>query len=79
MLKFKPDLEFSADNPEEHMAKSYPLRFARQKELAERAGMGDMNGYINIAGLAQTAFNNPKTLALMKKENTMINQFNKEE
>lgn len=73
MLKFESDLEFSADDPEEHMAKSYPLRFARQKELAERAGCGDMNGYINIAGLAQTAFKNPDTLALMEKETVMIN------
>ena len=73
MSQFKPDLEFSADNPEDHMAKSYPLRFARQKELAERSGCGDMNGYINIAGLAQTAFKNPDTLALMEKETVMIN------
>lgn len=72
MDKLESSLEFDKDDASAYMAKSYPLRFARQKELAERAGMGDMNGYINIAGLVQTAFKNPDTLALMKEETAMI-------
>ena len=68
MDNLKPHLEFSSTNQNEHMAKSYPLRFARQKALIDQVGASDMNGAMNILGLCQTAFNNPETLRLIEKE-----------
>jgi len=65
MDKLEPQLEFSSTDQNEHMAKSYPLRFARQKELIRQVGASDMNGAMNILSLYETAFNNPKTLKLM--------------
>jgi len=65
MDKLEPELEFSATDQNEHMAKSYPLRFARQKELMQQVGASDMNGAMNILSLYATAFNNPKTLKLI--------------
>ena len=68
MDNLKSHLEFSSTNQNEHMAKSYPLRFARQKALIDQVGTSDMNGAMNILGLCQTAFNNPETLRLIEKE-----------
>lgn len=65
MDKLEPHLEFSNTDQNEHMAKSYPLRFARQKELMQQVGASDMNGAMNILALCATAFNNPKTLKLI--------------
>lgn len=72
MHKFESKLEFSKDNPEEHMPKSYPLRFARQKAIIEQVGASDMNGAMNILGLCETSFNNPKTIKLMEQEKKLL-------
>jgi len=68
MDELEPKLEFSKDESEEHMAKSYPLRFARQAELIKQVGASDMNGAMNILSLCDTAFNNPRTKKLEAKE-----------
>ena len=68
MDELEPHLEFSTTDQGEHMAKSYPLRFARQKKLIDQVGASDMNGAMNILGLCQTAFNNPETLRLIEEE-----------
>jgi len=69
MDEIEPHLEFSKTDQNEHMAKSYPLRFARQKAMIQQIGASDMNGAMNILGLCQTAFDNPETLKLIEKEN----------
>lgn len=68
MDELEPKLEFSKDEPEEHMAKSYPLRFARQAEMINKVGASDMNGAMNVLSLYKTAFLNPKTIKLEEKE-----------
>ncbi len=68
MDEIEPNLEFSKNAPEEHMAKSYPLRFAKQTELIKQVCASDMNGAMNILSLCETAFKNPKTIALEEKE-----------
>ena len=71
MDNLEPHLEFSSTDQNEHMAKSYPLRFARQEMLMRQAGevgASDMSGAMNILGLCKTAFNNPDTLRLIKEE-----------
>jgi hypothetical protein len=68
MNELEPLLEFPKDDPEQYMAKSYPLRFARQKAMIGQIGASDMNGAMNILGLCETAFKNPQTLKLLEEE-----------
>ena len=68
MDEIEPLLEFPKDDPEQYMAKSYPLRFAKQKAMIQQIGASDMNGAMNILGLCETAFKNPLTLKLMEQE-----------
>lgn len=72
MDDLEPHLEFSPTDQNEHMAKSYPLRFARQKAMLQQVGTSDMNGAMNILGLCETAFNNPDTLKLIEKEEKSV-------
>jgi hypothetical protein len=71
MDDLEPHLEFSTTDQNEHMAKSYPLRFARQKAMIQQIGASDMNGAMNILGLCETAFKNPDTLRLIEEEEKM--------
>jgi hypothetical protein len=73
MDDLEPSLEFSTTDPGEHMAKSYPLRFAQQKAMIQQIGASDMNGAMNILSLHETAFSNKETLQLIKKENDLLN------
>jgi len=80
MDKLEPELEFSKDNPEEHMPKSFPLKFAQQQQLMKIAGAvgaTDMNGAMNILALTISAFNNPKTKELIEEEKKPLTKFNR--
>jgi hypothetical protein len=72
MKQLEPKLEFSKDNPEEHMPKSYSLRFAREREAMRIAGQEnaahDLAGAMNIISLAKTAFDNPRVLKLIEEK-----------
>lgn len=68
MDELEPLLEFDKNDSSSYMAKSYPLRFARQKAMIQELGASDMNGAMNILALEHTAFKNPETKKLMKQE-----------